>query len=160
LEYPDETFDLVISEGVIHHTPDTQACVNEIHRILKAGGDARVGVYYENMILRSKTLFKLAMLMMKLFNLNLKGRGRNAMASAESPRELVRMYDGVDNPIGKVYGKTELERMFSAFEDKEFKRYYFPTRAARFHLSNQVQQWLNSAFGLMILVKAHKGVRE
>ncbi len=45
LPFEDGTFDVVYTFGVIHHTPDTQKAVNEIHRVLKPGGRAIIGVY-------------------------------------------------------------------------------------------------------------------
>src|SRR5262249_11284136 len=33
LQFRDESFDLVYSHGVLHHTPDTAAAVREIHRV-------------------------------------------------------------------------------------------------------------------------------
>ena len=45
LPFPDGSFDLVYSWGVIHHTPDTAAAAREILRVLKPGGEFRVMVY-------------------------------------------------------------------------------------------------------------------
>jgi SAM-dependent methyltransferase len=38
LDLPDNSFDIVYSWGVIHHSPDTQKAINEIFRVLKRGG--------------------------------------------------------------------------------------------------------------------------
>lgn len=48
LPYQDDTFDFVYTFGVIHHTPDMEKCIREIHRILKPGGKCWVGVYNKN----------------------------------------------------------------------------------------------------------------
>ncbi len=47
LELPlrDETFDAVVSDGVIHHTPDARRSFGENARILRQGGVMYVGVY-------------------------------------------------------------------------------------------------------------------
>ena len=38
MPFPDELFDLIIADGVLHHTPNTKAAVAEIYRKLKRGG--------------------------------------------------------------------------------------------------------------------------
>lgn len=45
LPFADNTFDIVYSYGVIHHTPDIHAAIREIHRVLKPGGEARIMIY-------------------------------------------------------------------------------------------------------------------
>lgn len=49
LPIKDNSVDLVISYGVIHHTPNTFKCLNEFARILKPGGKLFLNVYnWEN----------------------------------------------------------------------------------------------------------------
>ena len=45
LPFPDASFDLVYSWGVIHHTPDTPKAAREIIRVLKPGGTFKVMIY-------------------------------------------------------------------------------------------------------------------
>ena len=47
LPFGDASFDVVYSWGVIHHSPDTARAVTEIHRVLRAGGTARVMIYHK-----------------------------------------------------------------------------------------------------------------
>jgi ubiquinone/menaquinone biosynthesis C-methylase UbiE len=46
LNFPDNSFDLVWSWGVIHHSANTKNIINEIHRVLKPGGSSKLMVYY------------------------------------------------------------------------------------------------------------------
>jgi ubiquinone/menaquinone biosynthesis C-methylase UbiE len=50
LPFPDRSFDLVSSNGVLHHTPNMPAALAEIHRVLRPGGRATVIVYHRNSI--------------------------------------------------------------------------------------------------------------
>lgn len=45
LAFEDNTFDLVYSWGVIHHSPDTRKAAREILRVLKPGGRFKVMIY-------------------------------------------------------------------------------------------------------------------
>src|SRR5262249_3934902 len=45
LPFADESFDAVVSDGVIHHTPDAHRAFTECNRTLKVGGALYLGVY-------------------------------------------------------------------------------------------------------------------
>ena len=45
LPYQDNSFDLVYSWGVIHHSPDTIRCLEEIIRVTKPGGSIKIMIY-------------------------------------------------------------------------------------------------------------------
>lgn len=47
LEFPDDYFDRVYSWGVLHHTPNTDRAILEVHRVLKPGGMATVMIYHK-----------------------------------------------------------------------------------------------------------------
>ncbi len=48
LPFTDASFDVVYSNGVLHHTPDTEGAVREVHRVLRPDGTAKVMLYYRN----------------------------------------------------------------------------------------------------------------
>jgi len=48
LPFEDNTFDLSYSWGVIHHSPDTFACLEEMIRVTKPGGTIKVMIYNIN----------------------------------------------------------------------------------------------------------------
>lgn len=45
IPFPDNSFDYVISSGVIHHTPDPEKAFQELNRVLKPGGKMFLSVY-------------------------------------------------------------------------------------------------------------------
>ena len=46
LPFGDNSFDIVFSWGVLHHSPDTPRAVDEVHRVLRPGGVARIMIYH------------------------------------------------------------------------------------------------------------------
>ncbi len=50
LPFPDASFDFVWSWGVIHHSANTDAVIEEIARVLRPGGEVRLMVYHRNSI--------------------------------------------------------------------------------------------------------------
>ncbi len=45
LPFENESFEAVYSYGVLHHTPNTQKAFDEVYRVLKPGGMAKVLIY-------------------------------------------------------------------------------------------------------------------
>lgn len=48
LSFEDETFDAVYSWGVLHHSRNTQQCFQEVYRVLKPDGFAKVMIYHKH----------------------------------------------------------------------------------------------------------------
>lgn len=159
LPFPDASFDGVVSHGVIHHTPDTAKCVHEMARVLRPGGMAVVSVYYRNIVLRSKLLSRLAALVLSGW-VTLPGRGRDDLLASGDANEIIRRYDGAQNPLGKAFTESEFRAMFeqAGLRVESTRRYYFPRRA--FGTLGTALAPLHAAvarrFGLMIAVIAQK----
>ena len=51
LPYPDNTFDIIYSWGVIHHTPNTEKAMKEIIRVCKPGGKCKIMIYHRHSLL-------------------------------------------------------------------------------------------------------------
>ena len=50
LPFEDEFFHVVYSWGVLHHSPDTQRAIDEVWRVLRPGGTARIMIYHSQSI--------------------------------------------------------------------------------------------------------------
>lgn len=50
LPFPDGAFDLVYSWGVLHHSPNTPRAIEEVFRVLRPGGTARIMIYHRQSI--------------------------------------------------------------------------------------------------------------
>ncbi len=101
LPFADDSFDCVCSMGVLHHTPDTAAAVNEIFRVLKPGGRLIVMFYH-----RDSALYRFRFPIQGLF-------------TGKTIRQLVNEVDGAGNPKGDVYSKAELRALLGRFDDLE-----------------------------------------
>lgn len=49
MRFPDKSFDFVWSWGVIHHSANTRKILEEMHRVLRPGGEAVVMVYHRTL---------------------------------------------------------------------------------------------------------------
>ena len=149
--YNDNYFDHINCQGVIHHTPNTKQCLKEIARILKPGGTAYISVYYKNILIRNWS--KISFIGKLLYNLGggLKGRGRENIFKTKEAKEIVRLYDGDKNPIGKAYSKKEFINMANPFfKIKRTDLFFFPARALPFKIFNRLHKFLSMNMGFMV----------
>jgi len=148
LSFPDETFDVVYSFGVIHHTPDTARAAAEIHRVLRKGGRAIVMVYHRS------SLYYWAGLMLK------RGLFKGELLK-DSPAEIMSRYvehtETGGRPLVKAYTRAEALRLFKDFRECEVQVNQL-TRAelglAGRVLPEGAFQRLARSFGWNLIIKA------
>ena len=156
LPYADATFDHVNCQGVVHHTPDPSQAIREFHRVLKPGGTLCLSVYHRNVLLRSPRLLKLLRRVLVPL-ISLMGRGRESMLSTADADEIVRMYDGRDNPIGGSYTLDEVHALVApSFAVEEVGYFYFPGRVLPFRLPRRLHAWLSRNHGLMVILRCRR----
>ncbi len=127
LPFEDESFDLVISLGVLHHTPKITLALHECFRVLKSGGQAKIALYHKG-ILHQPLIFKLMQQVMRL--LGVKHPGADLSRTARDVDEFIRQYDGIRNPvgIGKTTREWKGELRQAGFKIKRHELHYFPRR--------------------------------
>lgn len=157
LSFPNERFTHVNCQGVIHHSPNTEKCVSEIARVLQKNGTASISVYYKNFFLNFWPVLKWPAKLLAFAGAKLKGRGRDKIYSLESVEEIVRMYDGAENPIGKAYSTQEFHKMVEPyFEIEETYLHFFPARSLPFKIPRFLHAYLDRHFGFMIYLSLRK----
>jgi ubiquinone/menaquinone biosynthesis C-methylase UbiE len=107
LPFPDNTFDVVYSNGVIHHTPNTDQVIADIHRVLKPGGKCIIMVYAENSLHYWRQL---------VWNLGFEQRMMDHVSIGEVMSQKVELSEHGSRPLVKVYSAARLQRMFHAFD--------------------------------------------
>jgi len=148
LHFADEGFDLVYSHGVLHHTPDTEKAIREIHRVLRPGGRAVVMLYHRgsyNYRVNIALLRRAGAHLLKwepgvkLIN-KITGEPldslrqhakllKNEKESYLKPAEfLSQNTDGAGNPLARVYSRREARELFKDFSEATLKTYFLNKR--------------------------------
>jgi SAM-dependent methyltransferase len=109
LPFGDRSFDLVYSWGVLHHTPDTARVVEEIRRVLRTSGEARLMLYSRH------SWVALGLWL------------RYALGRARPWRSLTSVIaENMESPGTKAYTQSELEYLLRPFRDVRFTRFVTP----------------------------------
>lgn len=71
--------------------------------------------------------------------------------------EIVRMYDGAENPLGKAYSKQEFVKMLKPyFEIEEVFFHFFPARSLPLPIPKILHKWLDKNVPFMIFARLRK----
>lgn len=147
MTFPDRTFHYINCIGVIHHSPNPEKSVAEIARVLQDGGSAAISVYYWNASLRLWPMVRGVGVLLQRLGIRMPGRGRENMMGAVSARELVRLYDGNENPVGLAFTKASFRALLEPhFEIEDFIWHAFPSRILPFRIPLpifRIVEWFN-----------------
>jgi len=148
LDFADESFDLVYSHGVLHHTPNIAGAVSEIHRVLRKNGRAVVMLYHRNSYnyrLNIRLLRRGGVHLLK-WNAGIQLVHKLTGEPIESLREHARKLraednsylnpeeflsgntDGAGNPLARVYSRREAQELFKDFADVQFRAFFLNKR--------------------------------
>ena len=151
LPFTSESFDVVYSNGVLHHTPDTAGAVREFHRVLRRGGQARVMLYHRGSVAYwGQIVLRHGLLGGELL------RG-------SSPQQIMSRYvevnEGGGCPLVKVYSRTQARKLFSMFRDvsvevEQLTRPELPV-LGRF-IPESILRFLRQTVGGNVIISARK----
>lgn len=139
LPFPADTFDIVYSNGVLHHTDDTVQAINEVHRVLKPGGRAVIMLYCKSSIHYWFTLLLCVGI--------LKGgllRGHDWLGHATE--WIGPAHQTSINPITKCYFAGGIRRLFQNFADVELRKSDFSAGNIP-KLGRLVRRWQSKRYG-------------
>ena len=147
LDFADGSFGLVYSHGVLHHTPDIEAAVREIHRVLKPGGRAVVMLYH-----RGSYNYRVGIRVLRRAGAGLlkSERGirivnrltgepvdslrehaatlKDANGNFSTAELLNQSTDGAGNPLARVYSRRAARDLFKDFREVELRAYFLNKR--------------------------------
>jgi len=104
LPFSDESFDIVFSNGVLHHTPDMQKAFGEACRVLKQGGEFWVTVYHRDSVFYWGRL--------ALYDQIIKGGWRHQSLGERLAR--IEFTTSDELPLVRVYSRAELRRLLAS----------------------------------------------
>lgn len=104
LPFGDNSFDLIYSWGVLHHTPDINRAINEIYRVLKPNGEVKIMIYHKYSFVGYMLWIRYALL---------KGKPMTSL------KDIYNQY--FESPGTKAFSVREAEELFHKFKDVRIK---------------------------------------
>jgi SAM-dependent methyltransferase len=153
LPFPDRSFDFVYSNGVLHHTPDTEGALREVHRVLKPGGSCVILLYHRNSLLyrtqicgiwAAKAIAKRAL-----------GRG-GRLRDFRLSTHVAETTDGAGNPLTRVFSARECRAMCRVFRTVRTRAVHLRREEVALvrHVPEPVRRWLESRWGWYVVIEA------
>lgn len=100
LPFADNSFDIVYSWGVLHHTPRTEMAIAEVYRVLRPGGQARIMIYHRPSVVGIMLW------------------ARYGLLAGHPRRSQTEIYaEHMESPGTKGYTIAEAERMLASFRE-------------------------------------------
>jgi ubiquinone/menaquinone biosynthesis C-methylase UbiE len=134
LPFKDGTFGFVHSSGVLHHIPNIESAVDELHRVLRPGGKTSIMVYNKSSWrywYRMQVKLRMAMTLLYILPEELRAALINHIPSLRayvptrwpSQADVVNAgtdFGGVENPLSRVFTRKSASRLFHRFKIEGF----------------------------------------
>ncbi|HEX6848048.1 MAG TPA: class I SAM-dependent methyltransferase [Chitinophagaceae bacterium] len=180
IPYPDNFFDIVYTHGVIHHSPSIKKIVEEIHRVLRPGGQAVIMLYHKNsfnyyisigILRRIGLIFLLAFpflsnLISKLTGESKERINRHRQLMKEQGWSYLKMKnfihrstDGPDNVFSSVWNKNSASKLLVDFSSVYTNVHFLNERhllGLQYLLPKSLKSKIAHRFGWHLWIKAIK----
>jgi len=119
LPFKDSFFDIVYSNGVIHHTYDIKKAISEIHRVLKPNGKAFIMLYS-----KKSFMYYFNILLIKGFLLGYRKKYKKNWIGA-STEWMSDKEQKIINPMTMVFNTNEIKLLFNKFTINSIRKNSF-----------------------------------
>ncbi len=109
LPFEDDSFDIVYSNGVLHHSEDTNKCIDEVYRVLKPEGRAVLMLYSRHSAQYWFNILPKTILNGSFFSL--REAERIGIITEGVPK-----HQSKRNPITRVYSEREIRQLLKKFK--------------------------------------------
>jgi len=147
LPFADGSFDLVYSNGVLHHTPNTAEVIGEIFRVLRPGGKVIAMVYAENSLIFWRNIawaHGVVDTMLERYSIG------------EVMSRTVEFSEIGSRPLVKVYSAKRLRGLFRQFDGISVQKRQMVSGEVPRLLSRVPARWVARLAGWNLIIKAHK----
>lgn len=118
LPFSDNSFDIVYSNGVLHHSENTDKCIDEVFRVLKTGGKAVIMLYSRHSAAFWLNIAPRALITGELFRWpEAQWVGR---LTEGRPK-----FGTTKNPFTRIYSKVEIHTAFRRFNIRSLRKSSF-----------------------------------
>ena len=151
LPFATETFDVVYSNGVLHHTPNTAGAIREVHRVLRPGGTAKIMLYHRHSL---NYWFEIILRRGLLGGEFLRGRSAEEIMS-----RVIEFSDHEARPLVKVYSRKQARALFEQFREITVEVEQLTRQELRVFssvVSEQRLQRLSNRIGWNVVITAKK----
>ena len=138
LPFNDNSFDIVYSNGVLHHTSDSQTAVAEVYRVLKPEGEAIIMLYCKSSWHYWVNMFLAVGILQGRLFYDRNWLGRATEWGGENQQT-------VKNPITNCYTRGGIEKLFKNFCVKKVRKsefyFYLIPKIGRFYRRWQIKKY-------------------
>lgn len=156
LMFADGDFDIVFSNGVLHHTPDIQKSFREAYRVLKSGGEFQVIIYHRDSIVYWINYWLIQHIL----------RGKFRKQSFQDTLAAVEYTSSDERPLVNAYSRRQVRQLLKkagfsveTVKVRKLLQEDLPTNALRIIWKRIPQSWLNQVgklFGWYVIAIARK----